>query len=294
MLGLELERFISEDIGEWDDSSNIVPDIEAKAVVIAKENCVIAGLAEACQIVRYFGLKPELQFDEGEYVTSGAFVISIEGGASAILQSERLVLNFIARMSGISTLTRECVIRASRKASHIRVASTRKTTPGFRLYEKKAVFLGGGDTHRFNLSDAVLIKDNHIRVLGLDECIQRARIRASFTKKIEVEVENLEYMLRAAELGADIIMFDNMKPLEIRRGVQELIERDLRDRVILEASGGITLENIEAYASTGVDVISMGALTRNARWIDFSLEMIPFEKLNEIMPKKTFRGHGSV
>jgi len=294
MLGLELERFINEDLGEWDDSSNIVPDVEAKAVVIAKENCVIAGLAEACQILRYFGLKPELQFDEGEYVTSGAFVISIEGDASAILQSERLVLNFMARMSGISTLTRECVIRASRKASHIRVACTRKTTPGFRLYEKKAVFLGGGDTHRFNLSDAVLIKDNHIKVLGLDECIQRARIRASFTKKIEVEVENLECMLRAAELGADIIMFDNMKPLEIRRGIQKLIERDLRDKVILEASGGITLKNIEAYASTGVDVISMGALTRNARWIDLSLEMMPFGKLNEIKPKKTFRGHESV
>ncbi|MDD1752761.1 MAG: carboxylating nicotinate-nucleotide diphosphorylase [Methanotrichaceae archaeon] len=294
MLGLELERFIYEDLGEWDDSSNIVPNVEAKAIVIAKENCIIAGLSEACQILRYFGLKPELQFDEGECVTSGASVISIVGDARLILQSERLVLNFISRMSGISTLAHECVIRASRKASHIRVACTRKTTPGFRLFEKKAVFLGGGDTHRFNLSDAVLIKDNHIKVLGLDECIQRARLRASFTKKIEVEVENLEHMLRAAELDADIIMFDNMKPLEIRRGVQELVERDLRDRVILEASGGITLENIEDYASTGVDVISMGALTQNARWIDFSLEMMPFRKLNDIEPKETFRGHESV
>jgi nicotinate-nucleotide pyrophosphorylase (carboxylating) len=282
MLGVELERFVFEDLGEWDDSSNIVPEVEAKAVVIAKENCVIAGLAEACQILRYFNLKPELQFDEGEFVTSGDSVISIEGGAIAILQSERLVLNFIARMSGISTLTRKCVVRASRKASHIRVACTRKTTPGFRLYEKKAVFLGGGDIHRFNLSDAVLIKDNHIKVLGLDECIQRARIRASFTKKIEVEVENFDHMLRAAELGADIIMFDNMKPLEIRRGVQRLTDRGLRERLILEVSGGITPANIEDYASTGVDVISMGALTQNARWIDFSLEMMPSEKSDNI------------
>ncbi|MEM2097851.1 MAG: carboxylating nicotinate-nucleotide diphosphorylase, partial [Methanothrix sp.] len=152
-------------------------------------------------------------------------------------------------------------------------ACTRKTTPGFRYFEKKAVLIGGGDTHRFNISGAVMIKDNHIAVMGLENAIKEARRHASFTKKIEVEVEDLDTMVRAAELGADIIMFDNMDPEDIKRGVAMLNEMGVRSRVVLEASGGINPGNLEAYASTGVDVISMGALTRSARWIDFSMEV---------------------
>jgi nicotinate-nucleotide pyrophosphorylase (carboxylating) len=270
MQGLELERFVGEDLGEWDDSSNLVPEMEAKATIIAKEDCIISGLCEAQEILKYFGLRAELLYDEGEFVPAGGIVISINGNARKILQSERLVLNFMARMSGISTVTRECVLRAKGRT---RIAATRKTTPGFRLYEKKAVFLGGGDTHRFNLSDAVLIKDNHIQLLGLEECLRRAKSRASFTKKIEVEVESLEDMLLAVENGADIIMFDNMPPSKIAKCIELLKKRGLRDRVLLEASGGITLDDIEEYAASGVDVISLGTLTRNARWIDLSLEI---------------------
>jgi len=272
MLGSELERFVEEDLGEWDDSSNLVTDAEAKAVIIAKENCIISGLTEALEIFAYFGLEAEPLFEEGEGVPAGGEVVYVRGNARKILQSERLVLNFMARMSGISTLTRECVLRAKAQGN-VRVACTRKTTPGFRLYEKKAVFLGGGDTHRFNLSDAVLIKDNHIHLQGLEESLRRAKSQASFTKKIEVEVENLEDMLQAAEMGADIIMFDNMAPAEIAKGIELLQKRGLRNRVLLEASGGIKPEDIEDYASTGVDVISLGDLTRNARWIDLSLEI---------------------
>jgi nicotinate-nucleotide pyrophosphorylase (carboxylating) len=272
MLESELERFVEEDLGEWDDSSNLVCEAEAKAIIIAKENCIISGLTEALEIFAYFGLEAETLFEEGESVPAGGVVISVRGSARKILQSERLVLNFIARMSGISTLTRECVLRA-RSRGNVRVACTRKTTPGFRLYEKKAVFLGGGDTHRFNLSDAVLIKDNHLRLLGLEESLRRARSRVSFTKKIEVEVESVEDMLQAAQMGADIIMFDNMAPAEIAKGIELLQNKGLRSSVLLEASGGIKPENIENYAATGVDVISMGTLTRNARWIDLSLEI---------------------
>jgi len=261
---------VGEDLGEWDDSSSLVPDIEAKAVIIAKEECIISGLAEAKEIFAYFRLSATPLYDDGEFVPAGAQVISVCGSARAILQSERLVLNFMARMSGISTLTRECVLAAG---GRVRIAATRKTTPGFRVFEKKAVFLGGGDTHRFNLSDAVLIKDNHIKILGLEECLRRARECASFTKKIEVEVESQGDMIKAAKGGADIIMFDNMVPKEIARGVELLTEKGLRDRMLLEASGGITLDNIQEYAGSGVDVISLGALTRNARWIDFSLEI---------------------
>jgi len=271
-MGSELERFLEEDLGEWDDSSNLVSEAKARAKIIAKEDCIISGLAEALQIFAYFGLEAEPLFEEGEAVPAGSEVISVHGSAREILQSERLVLNFMARMSGISTLTRECVLRA-RSRGNARVACTRKTTPGFRRYEKKAVFLGGGDTHRFNLSDAVLIKDNHLRLLGLKESLRRARSQASFTKKIEVEVESLEDMLQAAEMGADIIMFDNMAPAEIARGIELLQEKGLRNRVLLEASGGIKPESIGDYAATGVDVISVGALTRDARWIDLSLEI---------------------
>ncbi len=261
---------MGEDLGEWDDSSSLVPDIGAKAVIIANEDCIISGLAEAAEIFAYFRLSAAPLYDDGEYVPAGGRVISVCGSARAILQAERLVLNFMARMSGISTLTRECVLSAG---GRVRIAATRKTTPGFRVFEKKAVFLGGGDTHRFNLSDAVLIKDNHIKILGLEECLRRAKERASFTKKIEVEVESQGDMIKAAKGGADIIMFDNMAPEEIARGVEQLTEKGLKDRILLEASGGITLDNIQEYAGCGVDVISLGALTRNARWIDLSLEI---------------------
>ena len=269
MLRSELERFIGEDLGEWDDSSTLIPDLPVRAVIIAKEECIISGLAEAEEIFQYFGLKADLLFDDGEFAPLGSTVLEVSGSARKILQAERLVLNFLARMSGISTLTRNCVLLAG----GMRVAATRKTTPGFRLFEKRAVYLGGGDPHRFNLSAAVLIKDNHIKILGLSECLRRARELTSFTKKIEVEVESLEDMLIAAREGADIIMFDNMGPDEIARGVGLLEREGLRDKLILEASGGITLDNITEYKASGVDVISLGALTRNARWIDLSLEM---------------------
>lgn len=270
MLTSELERFVAEDLGEWDDSSTLVPEIEAVAAVVAREDCIISGLAEAQEIFAYFRLAASPLFDDGEFVPAGSQVISIRGSARAVLQSERLVLNFMARMSGISTLTRQCALLAGKR---VRIAATRKTTPGFRAFEKKAVFLGGGDMHRFNLSDAVLIKDNHIAILGLEECLRRARERASFTKKIEVEIENAADMIKAATGGADIIMFDNMSPEEIARGIVQLQETGLRGHLILEASGGITLDNLSEYAASGVDVISLGALTRDARWIDLSLEM---------------------
>lgn len=261
---------MEEDLGEWDDSSRLIPEMEARAVVVAREDCIISGLAEAREIYDYFGLASEALYDEGEFVPANGQVLYVRGSARAILQSERLALNFMARMSGISTLTRQCVLSAG---GLVRIAATRKTTPGFRLFEKRAVFLGGGDTHRFNLSDAVLIKDNHIQILGLEECLRRAKQSASFTKKIEVEVESLDDMLRAAQGGADIIMFDNMAPEEIARGAQLLKIEGLRDRVLLEASGGITPDSIRDYAACGVDVLSLGALTRNARWIDLSLDI---------------------
>jgi len=174
-------------------------------------------------------------------------------------------------MSGIATLTRQYV----EKAAGPRIACTRKTTPGFRKFEKKAVIAGGGDPHRFNLSDAIMIKDNHIEVIGLEKAIIAAKKAASFTRKIEVEVETVADAVRAAQMGVDIIMFDNMNANEIIKAVKSLKEKMLRDTIILEASGGITIENVDKYGVTGVDVISIGALTHSSNWLDISLRIIP-------------------
>lgn len=269
MLLSQLELFVREDLGEMDASSSIVPEINAKASILAGEECIVSGLDEADEILKYFGLEGGRLVPEGSRVVAGSRVFSIRGRARSILQAERLVLNFMGRMSGISTLTRSCV----EMAGTVRVASTRKTTPGFRFFEKRAVMVGGGDPHRFDLSSSVMIKDNHLKMMGLEEALRAARASASFTKKIEVEVERAEDALKAASLGVDIIMFDNMSPGDIREGVELLIREGMRGRVLLEASGGITPENLSEYAAAGVDVVSLGALTRSARWIDFSLEM---------------------
>jgi len=278
MQRADLERFVAEDVGEWDDSSTIVTDEKGSARIIAKEECIIAGLEEAAQILQHFRLEHEMLLAEGDRAAAGSTVLNIRGSAREILQAERLILNFLGRMSGIATLTSECVRRA-RAISRVKIACTRKTTPGFRLQEKRAVFLGGGDPHRFNLSGAVIIKDNHVRLLGLEECLRRAKAQASFTKKIEVEVEGLDDMAKAAELGADIIMFDNMTPARIRSAIEQLRNNGIGEGIVFEASGGINASNILEYASSGVDIVSLGSLTHSARSLDISLEMKSSEKM---------------
>jgi len=271
MLITELERFIEEDLGYDDVSCNIIPDCNVQAEVVAREFGIIAGLWEATQIFEYFGILPTTDFTDGDLVKENDIIFVLDGGARSILKAERLALNFLGRMSGIATLTRQYVERAAGP----RIACTRKTTPGFRKFEKKGVLAGGGDPHRFNLSDAIMIKDNHIEVIGLENAIKAAKKAASFTRKIEVEVETVDDAVRAAQMGVDIIMFDNMNDNEIIKAVKSLKEKRLRDNVILEASGGITIENVAKYAVTGVDVISIGALTHSSNWLDISLRIIP-------------------
>jgi len=266
----EIERFLREDIGDFDLFHELLPDNVAKANIVAKEDGVIAGLEEAMRILYYCGISATRRRDDGDTITKGAVVLELGGGTRAILQSERVVLNFLGRMSGIATLTRRCVEIVA--GNDVKVACTRKTTPGFRRYEKKAVAIGGGDPHRFGLTDAVMIKDNHIKIHGMATAYKYAR-EAGFTKTVEIEVGNAEDAVRAAELGADIVMFDNMDPREITEAISALARQGLCDYVMLEASGGITLDNLAMYAETGVDVISIGALTHSARWLDFSLEV---------------------
>lgn len=270
MLLTELERFIGEDIGYNDISCTIIPDCKVQAEVIAKEEGFVAGLSEATQVFEYFDVFAATDFADGSAIKKNDIIFTLEGGARSILRSERLALNFLGRMSGIATLTRRYVD----KAGGVRIACTRKTTPGFRKFEKQAVMAGGGDPHRFNLSDAVMIKDNHIAVIGLEKAVNAAKKMAGFTQKIEVEVENAGSAVKASELGVDIIMFDNMSAGEIGTAVKLLVKNGLRDNVILEASGGITLENVGEYSKTGVDVISVGALTHSSNWLDMSLRII--------------------
>ena len=269
MLFTDLENFIKEDLGYHDVSCNLIPDHNAAAEIITKEDGVVAGMSEALQIFDYFNIQTATDLIDGSLVRKNDVIFTLEGSARSILRAERLSLNFLGRMSGIATLTRLFVDRAGKA----KIAGTRKTTPGFREFEKKAIITGGGDPHRFNLSDAVMIKDNHIAVLGLEKAVEAAKKNASFTQKIEIEVEDQDSALHAAEMNVDIIMFDNMTPQGIKNAIDMLIENGLRDNVLLEASGGISLENVSEYAGAGVDIISIGALTHSSKWLDLSLRM---------------------
>src|SRR5256885_5214304 len=177
-------------------------------------------------------------------------------------------------MSGVATATAELVSIVKKNGSSARIACTRKTLPGLRHFEKRAVELGGGDTHRLRLDDAVLIKDNHLELAGsIDACVRKAKEAVSFTKKVEVEVTTAHQAVEAAQAGADIILLDNMTPKEVESSMTLLISKGLRDRVLVEVSGGIRKENLAKYSKTGVDVISVGAITHSAPAVDMSLEI---------------------
>jgi nicotinate-nucleotide pyrophosphorylase (carboxylating) len=212
---------------------------------------------------------------DGDSVEVDTEIIKVNGKARSILKAERTSLNILGRMSGVATETNKLVKEAKQVNKKIRIAATRKTLPGLRIFDKKAVKAGGGDTHRFQLDDAVLIKDNHLKITGsISATIKLARKNVSFTKKIEVEVSSVEEALEAVEAGADIILLDNMVPQEISKVITILREKQLRKGVFLEASGGIKIENIRMYSETGVDAVSLGVITHSAKNIDFGLEIV--------------------
>jgi nicotinate-nucleotide pyrophosphorylase (carboxylating) len=266
----KVHEFLAEDIGSGDVTSELVvpADMRARGSVGAKQRAVLAGAAEACEVFEGLGARPVMKRRDGTLVKKGDVVVTVTGPARALLSGERLALNFIMRMSGIATATHDLVERCRKVNPGVRVAATRKTVPGFREFEKRAVVLGGGDPHRFGLDDAILIKDNHIRLAGgVAEALRRARA-SSFTKKVEIEVENEEDAFVALEGGADIVMLDNFAPGKARRLYGELKAR--RPDVVIEVSGGITPDNIEAYAKAA-DVISVGWITHSVRAADFSM-----------------------
>ncbi len=273
-----LRAFLAEDIGHGDITTQalIDPQTVATAQVICHEPAVIAGLKESEILLDQVRCESNASVKDGERVKAGTRVLNIKGPASSILSVERTLLNLLSHMSGVATATAELVEMTRKNGSLARIASTRKTLPGLRYFEKRAVLLAGGDTHRLGLDDAVLIKDNHLAMAGpVSKCIKQAKSKVSFTKKIEVEVTQPDQAVEAAEAGADIILLDNMKPETVAKTVALLESEKLRSRVLLEASGGITKENLAGYAKTGVDVISVGRITHSAKSIDMSLELKP-------------------
>jgi nicotinate-nucleotide pyrophosphorylase (carboxylating) len=274
----KLVEFLREDVGHSDITSEALVDdrLRARARIIFREGGVAAGLEEVAVIFAILNCEAKLRIGDGDRVAPGTTTIDVSGPARGILAGERTALNLLGRMSGIATTFAEAVFRASRANAHVRVAATRKTAPGLRDLDKRAVELGGGDTHRLRLDDCVLIKDNHLKLgLSIAEAVTRARQRASFTKKIEIEVGSLDQALEAARAGADIIMLDNMPPSEIVRCLRALHERGLREGRLFEASGNITLENVEEYAASGVDILSMGSPTHSIRSLNVKLEIEP-------------------
>ncbi len=270
----DLIRFVRED-APWGDvtSRTVVPDVACRAVVMAKDRGIIAGLAEARALFEHFGVVVRERSVDGDLVTSREILLELDGPARAILLVERTALNIIGRMSGIATRTREAVDAVRAVSPAVRVAATRKTAPGLRTLDKKAVVLGGGDPHRYTLSDMVLIKDNHLVLVPLPEAIRRAREGSCYVV-IEVEVETPGDAIMAADAGADIILLDNMTPDAVRETVRALSRQGLRDRVLLEVSGGVSGGDLARYAATGIDIISMGALTHTIRNFDVSLDIL--------------------
>ena len=277
-----IRSFLAEDIGYGDITTNALldSDLKAEGQAVCKENAVIAGIEESVGLLELAGCHGTARAHDGERVRAGSVILSAVGPARALLGVERTLLNLVSHMSGVATATADLVSIAQKESrGRIRVACTRKTLPGLRYFEKRAVQLGGGDTHRLRLDDAVLIKDNHLALAGsITESVRKAKQAVSFTKKIEVEATTPDRAVEAAKAGADIILLDNMTPKEVERSVAMLKIENLRDRVLLEASGGIRKENLASYMRTGVDVISVGAITHSAPAIDLSMEIHPSRK----------------
>ena len=241
------------------------------AILVCKERCVVAGLVEAAAIFQRLGARATILAKDGDWADSRLSVLEVEGTAEAVLAGERTALNVVMRMSGIATKTRRVVDACKAVNPKIKVAATRKTTPGFRPFEKRAVVLGGGVPHRSGLHDMFLVKDNHVRLAGsAAEAARRAKAAAPAGMRVEVEVTSFEEASSVAPLGVDVIMVDNVSPADGRRIAAEI--RRLAPDTEIEASGGITEENASEYAAWA-DIISLGSLTHSYDSCDFSLEV---------------------
>ncbi len=265
-----IRQALEEDITSEDISTNaVMPEYQKGQVeLICKQDGVVAGMGVFQRVFELLDdtVSFDLRVKDGDEVKSGDLMAVVTGDIRALLSGERTALNFLQRMSGIATYTH--AIAEMLKGSKTTLLDTRKTTPNMRIFEKYAVKVGGGSNHRFNLSDGVMLKDNHIGAAGsITKAVQMAKEYASFVHKVEVEVENLEMVREAADAGADIIMLDNMSPEQMREAI-----RIIDGRALTECSGNVTRENIKNLIDVGVDYVSSGALTHSAPIMDISLK----------------------
>lgn len=268
----DIDRFLNEDLGKEGDitSKSLFTTEEGQAEIIAKEDCILAGLDEIDIVFKKTGAKVKLKADNGDFVKKNTIIAEIQGSICSILEGERLALNILGRMSGIATETKKLVDLCKPINPNLTIAATRKTTPGFRKYEKKAVLIGGGETHRFGLFDAVLIKDNHLKIIGsVEDAIMKVK-KKIHNKIIEIEVENEKDALAAAKMNVDVIMLDNFDSINGEKLAEKI--RHVNPNILIEFSGGITQKNIRNFAPFA-DRISLGCLTHSIKNKDFSLEM---------------------
>ena len=271
----EIERFLQEDISNGDITSDLFIDSNSisNAQILSRESGILSGRKELTQIFDHFNIKSNWLFQDGEYFNANSQIVTLNGLSKSLLLSERVSLNLLGHMSGIATTTNHAVKITKQISPHTNISATRKTLPGLRKYEKYSVIVGGGLPHRYNLNEMILIKDNHYKLItNLKASINATRDKIGYNKKIELEVDSLKSALNAVELDIDIILLDNMPPEDISKFISKI--KSLSKPPLTEASGGINFSNLELYASTQVDIISMGTLTHSSKSIDFSLQII--------------------
>ncbi len=281
VLEEKFRRFVEEDVGQGDITTLLtVPSgTIAEARILVKEHGIIAGIEETLVFLESFGLQANPLVSDGSEVKPETDILKIVGDARTLLSIERTMLNLLSRMSGIATSTRRLVEKVHKAGYKTRVACTRKVAPGLSYFDKKAVMIGGGDTHRLHLDDMILVKDNHFAIIGdVDRAVKTVREKISFSKKVEVEASTMEDVLEAVKAGVDIVMLDNFTPKQTKKIVELLKKKRLRNKVIVESSGGITEKDILEFAAAGVDIMSLGEITDSAKALDMSLEIVKVRK----------------
>lgn len=272
LIEQKLKEFLYEDCRFMDVSSEFIPEKSiSSAKIIAKSKGFVSGLEVIKILFELLDVSVQLKKEEGDIVSPGEVILELEGSTKQILLGERVGLNILTLMSSITTSTKKFTEIIQKSQKNVKIACTRKTTPGLRIFEKLAVQIGGGDTHRYSLDDMILLKDTHLKYYNgnIEKMLIDVKKYASFSKKIEVEIEKVEDVIPAVEYGADIVMLDNMAPEDVKSAIQLLQKNNMRDFVLIEISGGITIENIKQYLEMEPNIISTSALT-----------LIPTEKVD--------------
>ncbi|MHA1973414.1 MAG: carboxylating nicotinate-nucleotide diphosphorylase [Candidatus Hodarchaeales archaeon] len=277
LLEKRLLDYLEEDISFGDITTALVPSKTISAKIIAKEDCFICGIKFVKILFNSLNVQISTNFRDGDFISKNQVILSLNGNSRDILIAERTALNLLMHLSGVTTQTHHLVEIIKEKCLDIRIAATRKCIPGLRYFQKYAVHIGGGDFHRFSLSDTILIKENHLKLFSdnkIEQILLEAKRKTSFTKKIEIEVENLSEFKSVLSYEPDIIMLDDFSIQDIKEAIRILAENSNIKTPLLEVSGGISLRNIDNFLIPGIDIISIGSLTHSSKAIDISLKLI--------------------